>query len=50
MNETKLIWVEPEIIDLSVKETKLGSHFSSTPDGAPWQDANGDWQEPHGKS
>lgn len=50
MNERKLKWNEPDITDLSVKETKAGSKYSSTPDGAPWQDGSGNWQEPHGKS
>jgi len=50
MNETKLKWNEPEIMELSVKDTQLGGHYSSSPDGAPWQDSNGNWQEPHGRS
>lgn len=36
MNEIKLIWVELEIIDLFVKEIKLGSYFLSILDGVLW--------------
>jgi len=35
---------------LSVKDTKLGFGGYDSADGAPWQDSNGNWQEPKGKS
>lgn len=50
MNETKLKWSEPEVIDLSVKETKMGPYHSETMDGPAWHDSHGNYQEPHGQS
>lgn len=50
MNETKLKWSEPEVMDLSVKETKLGPNYCATQDGPSWHDSKGNYQEPHGKS
>lgn len=50
MNKTKLEWSEPEITDLCVKETQLGTKLADKPDGEPWQDGNKDWHIPFGKS
>lgn len=50
MNKTKLIWTQPEITDLSVKETKSGSTLADVPDGSPWQDGKGNWHIDIGKS
>ncbi|NOW02670.1 hypothetical protein [Clostridium beijerinckii] len=50
INKTKLKWSKPDIVKLSVKDTKLGSGGYDSADGAPWQDSNGNWQEPKGKS
>ena len=49
MVEVKKIWTEPALESLYISETAGGTQLNNLPDGDPWQDDDGIWQQPIGE-
>ena len=45
----KKVWTKPVLESLWIYETAGGTHLNSLPDGDPWQDDDGIWQQPLGE-
>ena len=43
-------WEDPQVFQLGVEDTKGGTVYNPTADGDPWQDSNGKWHIPVGRS
>jgi len=44
----KKYWAEPELQVLNMQETFGGTQLNDDPDGDPWVDDDGIWQQPIG--